>query len=132
MWLVVVSRVTRCSFGGAIETSAAAAVMHCLDWLAKEQSKSYFKREDKERYLVRFEVFFKDKDSYITDQGWVLGTECWVCRLETYDRTDVLVCRATLDDCLQEAVRRIQTYLSGDNKWWCGINQEEIDEHFGA
>ena len=107
-------------------------VMQYFQWLAKEQSKSYWDREDKERYLNRFRVFFKDKESNITGQGWVLGTACWVCSLDVYSRVRVLVCRESLQECLQESVSRIKRYLSGDDKWWVGINQDQIDKVFGT
>jgi hypothetical protein len=107
-------------------------VMQYFQWLAEEQGRPYWNREDKERYLVNFQVFFKDKGSYITEQGWVLGTECWVCSLDVYNRVRVKVCRAELEDCLKESVARIKLYLSGDDKWWVGINQEQIDKVFGA
>lgn len=113
------------------KSAVDALVMH-LAWLSEEQGKSFWQREDNERYLVDFTIYFKSKDQYITEQGWVAGTECWVCSLDVYNRVRVKVCRANIEDCLQEAVDRIKLYLSGDDKWWVGINQEQIDKVFGA
>jgi len=79
-----------------------------LQWLSDEQSKSYFDYVDKERFFVRFNIFFKDKGSYLTAEGWILGTECWVCSLDTYNKVRVMVCRPSLSDCIEEAVNRIK------------------------
>lgn len=113
-------------------SDSTGLVMQHFQWLSDEQSRSYFDRENKDRCLVRFDVFFKDKSSYITEQGWGTGTECWVCSIDVYNKVQVLVCRADLEDCLRESVARVKRYLSGDDKWWVGINQEQIDKHFGA
>lgn len=102
-----------------------------LEWLAKNQGSSiggFFERDYKS--FVKFKITFKDKSCYLTSEGWGTGTECWICWIDVFDRTRIPVCRASLEDCLEEAVSRIKRYLSGDKKCWVGINQEQIDKVF--
>lgn len=102
-----------------------------LQWLRDEQNKWTYEYSSLDRYFCGFRITFKDKTKYLTEYGWGTGTECWVIWLNVYNKVNVAVCRADFDECCKEAADRIKRYLSGDDKWWQGINQEQINKFFG-
>jgi len=82
--------------------------------------------------LIGFRVYHKSSTEYMTNEGWVLGTKCWVVSLDTYNRLRVNVCREKLIDALTTAKDRLERYLDGDPEWLKDINKERIDKHFGS